>query len=615
MNPMIYPPINVFIIVWFTSCTLLVLRQNEMREVFFSFSGSFLIAICFYSVKLFSSSFSSNGKCNNKIVSWETIKANVGLVTCFISLVYLLKDLESQFSSLAILTGYLAFDLWLTPVCRPLPCFTRVLEDSVTISCFLIMLSLHVDSDKRFHLRPYQYWISWWIIYKFFRLINYQFSFYQKKKHPSRKESTVNDLWEIHGVYYDLNDFSDKHPGGRDALELGKGRDCTALFESYHPFTNNHRKVLEKYSHYTTTSKKAFFIKDNFYDEMKKRVYVKLLEHGINPLKNRCATNHRILYYNLIFICLVSSFYWHICGSVIGSFLFALFGWLNGALGHDGGHFAVSRIPWLNECAVWGISLISNPIIWQHQHTYAHHSHTNDFDHDPDLHHFEVLLRVHRKFHNNKRQYRFQIYSLYVFFSYAFVVIGTCLKIPIGMMKNKSLYGMVKWTDCERPQKVFGIYIHFILYIALVILCPFYYSSRSKFLVTFSVVIHVVSSGLLFAIFSQINHLNELCLEGALSSSEQSGASNINPSWAVQQVETSNNFAPNSFFWYIFSNGLNLQIEHHLFPGLNHCHLSLIQSVVQQTCQEYGIRYKSYNTWKEIFQSTLDWLSILAEEI
>mmetsp|Transcript_12488 Transcript_12488/g.27577 ORF Transcript_12488/g.27577 Transcript_12488/m.27577 type:complete len:364 (-) Transcript_12488:1084-2175(-) len=56
------------------------------------------------------------------------------------------------------------------------------------------------------------------------------------------KNDVMNDnLWTIHGKTYDLRSFIDDHPGGREALELGRGRDCTALYESYHPFTNRHR--------------------------------------------------------------------------------------------------------------------------------------------------------------------------------------------------------------------------------------------------------------------------------------------------------------------------------------------------------------------------------------
>ena len=63
-----------------------------------------------------------------------------------------------------------------------------------------------------------------------------------------------------------------------------------------------------------------------------------------------------------------------------------------GALGHDAGHFAASRWAIINEYGVWAMSFICNPIMWQQQHTYGHHSFTNEFDRDPDLHHFDVLF-------------------------------------------------------------------------------------------------------------------------------------------------------------------------------------------------------------------------------
>jgi cytochrome b involved in lipid metabolism len=37
------------------------------------------------------------------------------------------------------------------------------------------------------------------------------------------------------------------HPGGLETIMLSCGRDCTALFESYHPFTHQLRHILENY--------------------------------------------------------------------------------------------------------------------------------------------------------------------------------------------------------------------------------------------------------------------------------------------------------------------------------------------------------------------------------
>ena len=132
--------------------------------------------------------------------------------------------------------------------------------------------------------------------------------------------------------------------------------------------------------------------------------------------------------------------------------------------------------------------------------------------------------------------------------------------------------------------------------------------------------IHVATLGITFALFSQINHLNEPSLESDMDSrlqrKEETKKANrdlrLNTSWGAAQVETANNFASTSNFWHVLSNGLNHQIEHHLFPGLNHGHLHHIAPIVKQTCEEFGVEYKSYDTWSDLMNATLEWFDKLS---
>ena len=362
---------------------------------------------------------------------------------------------------------------------------------------------------------------------------------------------------------------------------------------------------------------------DPFYDIMCQRVEETLRAHGLDPLRDRSASVYRQLYYVGITTAVILCSYYHAkvrwipfssCahthntirpaqGSALASLGLAVFGWLFGAIGHDAGHFSASRVAWANDVGVWAMSLLCNPMLWQHQHTFAHHSHTNDFAHDPDLHHFSTLLRVHRRFQQDSI-YKNQANTLYVFLAYLFVVFGTCVWMPWGMVKEGTLYGVVEWSDRRRPLRAIGMYAHLIAYASFVILLPFW-AHATWWSALGTVILHVGTSGVLFAIFSQINHLNEASLQPESLS---------HASWAANQVETSNNFCPHSTLWYILSNGLNLQIEHHLFPGLNHCHLSIIQPTVQRVCEEYGVRYKSYDSWSDIMQATLRWLDVLSAE-
>lgn len=257
--------------------------------------------------------------------------------------------------------------------------------------------------------------------------------------------------------------------------------------------------------------------------------------------------------------------------------------------------------------------LLCNPIVWQHQHTYAHHSFTNDFDHDPDLHHFDNLVRVHRRF-KHYPVYKNQKNFWFVVLAYAFVVFGTCFWIPLGMLRDGSLYGIVEWTDRKRPLRAAGMFLHLIGYAGFIMVLPFWTLPWYKALA--AAMVHLATSGLSFAFFSQINHLNEASLADEATRAKRSASRDrrLAKSWAVEQIETSNNFCTDSFSWHIVSNGLNLQIEHHLFPGLNHCHLHHIAPVVQETCREFGVFYKEYSGWTDIVQATLTWLDKLADE-
>ena len=370
------------------------------------------------------------------------------------------------------------------------------------------------------------------------------------------------------------------------------------------------RDVLNKYkaveSKILSTQKNEKEVEDTFYSTLKERAAKALEDNGIDPNLGRAATKGRTLYYFVIIGLLGLSGSYHVKGNPLGSFMFAVFGWLVGCLGHDAGHFSASRIPFFNDAGVWGIGFLCNPIMWQHQHTFAHHSHTNEFDNDPDLHHFDILLRVHRRF-KQRDVYKNQTNVFYVIGAYTLVVFGECIKIPLSMMQTGTLYDMVEYTDKNRPIRAFSMYFHYISYHALIIVAP-YFSDKSWGIAFSCGIIHIATAGLLFAVFSQINHLNEFSIETDKGETDEKM---LKGSWAARQVATSNNFATKSLFWHIFSNGLNMQIEHHLFPGLNHCHLHVIQPTVQKTCEEVGVHYKSFESWSDVMGPTLSWLDKL----
>jgi len=91
----------------------------------------------------------------------------------------------------------------------------------------------------------------------------------------------------------------------------------------------------------------------------------------------------------------------------------------------------------------------------------------------------------------------------------------------------------------------------------------------------------------LFMIFSQVNHL--------VSETQHEATTLKAKTFRERQVLTSHNIIPeNSAYsmvnWWV-SGGLNLQIEHHLFPGVHHYHLLKLQPIVEGICKKYGVQY------------------------
>jgi len=699
-------------VIWFGLCTSLVFKHQNLIVIFFSFCGCFVISSLLSSLDNNNKGDTTTTMKSSSVLVLQQLQRRrwkVGIIICLLSCYILLQQdtttgttiwnatttttnnntnnsdndnnnkqrgsiatSYNYFLALSVMMGYLAYDMWfsnywnLNIQSSSSSSWTKSIEDALTLTLGLSIASLTPYESY------YHFGFQFWLVYKLTSLI--VSCYYNNSSNNSdtstttttttnekktttattiRKESslpTKSSLWQVHGRYYDLSEFVKSHPGGIEAIELGRGRDCTALFESYHPFTNKHRSVLQKYyssasfankdenndNTTTTTTNESDVVQnpDLFYEVLKKRVEEHLKQTGIteDPEYYRTAPWTRIVYYVFVFVGVLLGLYGHCyVGSMWASLGLGLFGWLLGALGHDAGHFAVGHQSFWNEYGVWGMSFLCNPIMWQHQHTFAHHSHTNEVDADPDLHHFTVLLKVHRSFEKDPK-YQNQKHGWYVILAYTFVVFGTCVWIPIDLWSTGFLYGIVEWTDRHRPLRAIGMLLHLSLYVIGLLVLPFwvcetwYYALRN-------VLFLLWTSGLLFGFFSQVNHLNEASLTADCHTRQQqqqprlrrihnpksndttttAEVFDLNSSWAVAQIETANNFAPLSSFWHVLSNGLNLQIEHHLFPSINHSHLSKIVPVVKRTCDEFQIQYKCYDTWKDVMGATLEWLSCIAE--
>ena len=608
--------ITVWVIIWLFLCTSVVYKYKTFIHIFWSFATCTVSALLLHGLSAL-----YHGTPPPYMIA-KIIRCFVGVILLGLGLFSAQEHLPLSF---CIAAGYLVFDLWYYCCGGSLGGKSgyAIAEDVTTLTLFLMLLTQPLT-----HSFPMRLALLVWTLYK---TVGSLAAFRPQSTTPCHNQPQEEkparppaNVWNIHGQAYDLTKF--QHPGGREALWLAANRpDATALFTSYHPALASRRRAQERLAQYALSPDTRKDDDDAFYNLLRQRVETTLWEqHRFHLQNDRAANSARIFYYILVSASVLAAAVAHARGSVCGSLGLAVAGWLWGALGHDAGHFTVSRThPVLNDVSVWAMGLLCNPMLWQHQHTYAHHSFTNDIAHDPDLHHFHTFLRVHEAF-RYYNIYQYQKHPLYVFFAYTFVVFGTCIWIPWGIIQDGSLYGIVQWTDRHRPWRTLGLYLHLLCYTLFILVLPFFVHVHWSTAVL-AVTGHVSVSGVIFAIFSQINHLNESSMPPPSSNgtvryvqrqaSDQGGDTvRLASSWAVQQIESSNNFCPQSVLWYYLSNGLNLQIEHHLFPNVNHCHLHKIQPIVQRICAEYGVQYKCYSSWHEVMQATLQWLQKLSSD-
>jgi hypothetical protein len=173
---------------------------------------------------------------------------------------------------------------------------------------------------------------------------------------PAKAHVPDEDLWTIHGVRYDMRKFVSRHPGGVRAIELGRGIDCTILFETYHPFTKRHRQVLGayRYDDAPANSDDQWDWKNSpFYEELKAAARAYFSPRGDETdhevQRNSKASTESWLRHIVGTCLLIAAFYAWLQGTPGSMLFFPIVYWIVASdLMHNGSHFCMSMKPWIN---------------------------------------------------------------------------------------------------------------------------------------------------------------------------------------------------------------------------------------------------------------------------
>ena len=99
------------------------------------------------------------------------------------------------------------------------------------------------------------------------------------------------------------------------------------------------------------------------------------------------------------------------------------------------------------------------------------------------------------------------------------------------------------------------------------------------------VCMHMVQ-GITIGLVFQLAHVVE---DTAFPTTNDNG--DIEEAWAIHQMQTTANFGRKDWLTNYLCGGLNMQVEHHLFPTVCHIHYAAISDIVKETAIEFNVPY------------------------
>jgi len=264
---------------------------------------------------------------------------------------------------------------------------------------------------------------------------------------------------------------------------------------------------------------------------------------------------------------------------------------------HDGGHNAYSDRAWVNRAMAMTLDFIgASSYVWHWKHAVVHHTYPNITGHDADIDvGFLGRLTPHQKrleFHRWQHFYLWPLYGLnvikwHLYDDFRDVVLGRIEKQRIPRPKGLEL---VAFIGAKALLLAMAFAVPMLLHRAWVVLL-FY-------------CVTVTLAGVVVSVVFQLAH----CVEEAEFPLSVATTASVESNWAIHQVETTVDFSRHNRLETWLLGGLNFQIEHHLFPRLCHVNYPAIAKIVEQTCGEFGVKYRQHDSFRTGLVSHFRWL-------
>ncbi|GAB5557076.1 MAG: acyl-CoA desaturase [Schleiferiaceae bacterium] len=296
----------------------------------------------------------------------------------------------------------------------------------------------------------------------------------------------------------------------------------------------------------------------------------------------------------------------------LGSFTWAFFAmWIIMGLGmagigmnvmHDANHGSVSKYEFVNK--LFGASLYlccGNVFNWKVQHNYLHHQYTNIDGLDDDID-SGGLIRLHPEQEYKKHQKYQHIYGPFL---YGLLTINWVFAKEFRQLVTYRKRGLTqKFSKGGFWQEILLLSAMKLVYFAIFILTPVLLGYNFWAVFLGFLAMHFLCGFILSWVF-QLAHIMPDVEHPEMPEKVVAG------DW-IHQLKTTANFKLPAIFRH-YVGGLDYQVEHHIFPWINHVHYPALSKIVKETAREMNVPYVEYESLKKALVSHMDYLKAMAK--
>ncbi len=265
---------------------------------------------------------------------------------------------------------------------------------------------------------------------------------------------------------------------------------------------------------------------------------------------------------------------------------------------HDANHGGYSEHKSVNHLLGGMLDVVgASSYVWSWKHNIFHHSHPNvvGLDADIDIQPFCRTAPGQRL----RAGHRFQ--HLYIWLLYGLLAVKWHF---VDDFKDV-LTGTVGRQKMPRPtgRKLAGMLGGKLLFFGWTLVLPSFFHPFWQVALGYAVTAFIL--GVTLAGVFQLAHCVE---EASFPEQPQGGATTFTRDWATHQVDSTVDFARGNRLvtWYL--GGLNYQVVHHLFPRVCHLHYPALSRIIEATCREHGVRYRTQDSLRGAVGSHIRWL-------